>query len=68
MLGPLDTRPCKNRPVVETVTHGQRYYSEIKLAKCVLYGGRDGPMLTQPTLLLEPYGACALAATLPCDT
>ena len=67
MLCPLDTWPSKNRPLVETVAKRQRHYTEIKLAKSMLYRGRDGPMLTQATLVLQPYGTGALATTLPCD-
>lgn len=68
MVCPLDARPSKNGPLIETVTNRQRRDTEIKLAECVLYRGRDNPMLTQATLVLQPYGACALTATLPRDT
>jgi hypothetical protein len=68
MMCPLDARPSKNGPLVETVTNRQRRDAEIKLAECVLYRGRNNPMLTQATLVLQPYSACTLATTLSCDT
>ena len=68
MVCPLYARPSENGPLIETITNRQRRDAEIKLTECVLYRGRDHPMLTQATLVLQPYSACALATTLPCDT